>query len=243
MMLMLIRKAFFDQTVLYWNILTINKFFKSDQFLKILLFYKIDSNSDFLEYQKLAANLFRKFCEKEASNQSTANYNINYDTFVCQFSSMCYNNNRDEGARAEIRSSGLQCLATMVKRLVPDESLRAGFLWDNMDKIVPALLFIMHESYLQGSNSAPNEYDENLHDDDIELDHTLDRYLYGDFFIHSRTNNCLNKPDGENENQASGDLDAVKIELNNKSNSAQDGERIMMSSKLITSQSIKISRK
>jgi hypothetical protein len=62
---------------------------------------------------------------------------------------MCYNNNKDENARAEIRSSGLQCLATMVKRLVPEESLSASFIWENMDKIVPALLFIMQESYLK----------------------------------------------------------------------------------------------
>ena len=99
------------------------------------------NNLDHLEYQKLAAGMFQKFCEKEAANSSTTSYNLNYDTFVCQFSAMCYNNNK------EIRSSGLQCLATMVKRLVPDDSLRAGYLWDNMDKIVPALLFIMHENF------------------------------------------------------------------------------------------------
>ncbi len=108
-------------------------------------------NSEYLEYQKLAASLFRKFCDKEACNQSAANYNLNYDSFVCQFSSMCYNNNRDENTRAEIRSSGLQCLATMVKRLVPEESLSASFIWENMDKILPALLFIMQESYLKVS--------------------------------------------------------------------------------------------
>ncbi len=106
-------------------------------------------SNEYLEYQKLAASLFRKFCDKEACNQAAANYNLNYDSFVCQFSSMCYNNNKDENARAEIRSSGLQCLATMVKRLVPEESLSASFIWENMDKIVPALLFIMQESYLK----------------------------------------------------------------------------------------------
>lgn len=32
-----------------------------------------NANSEYLEYQKLAADLFRKFCEKEAANQSTTN--------------------------------------------------------------------------------------------------------------------------------------------------------------------------
>jgi hypothetical protein len=107
------------------------------------------NNTDGLEYQKMAASLFQKFCDKEASNlSSTVNYQLNFDQFVCQFSAMCYNTNKEERVRAEVRSSGLQCLATMVKRLVPDDNLRAGYIWDNMDKIVPALLFIMHESFL-----------------------------------------------------------------------------------------------
>ena len=42
----------------------------------------------------------------------------------------------------------------------------------------------------------------------------------------------MSKPEGENENrEANGDLDAVKIELNNKNNN-QGGERIMMSSRI-----------
>jgi hypothetical protein len=102
--------------------------------------------NDYLEYQKMAASLFQKFCEKEATNLATVNYNLNFDTFVCQFSSMCYNNNKDASVRAEIRSSAMQCLSTMTKRLVPDDNLRASYLWDNMDKIIPALLYIVHEA-------------------------------------------------------------------------------------------------
>jgi hypothetical protein len=136
-----------------------------------------------VEYQKLAADMFVKFCEKEASNMSTANYNTNYDTFVCQFSSMCYNNNRDERVRAEIRSSGLKCLATMVKRVVPDDSLRASYLWDNMDKIVPALLYIMHEQFSLNASKNPTKSQE---EQDAELEHNLDRYLYGDFYFRSK---------------------------------------------------------
>lgn len=143
-----------------------------------------NNNNESLEYQKMAAMLFQKFCEKEAANLSTTSYNLNYDTFVCQFSSMCYNNNKDEKNRAEIRSSGLQCLATMVKRLVPDDSLRASYLWDNMDKIVPALLFIMHETFL--SSYKPTEIDQSF-DVDEEIEQ-LSRYLYGDyFFLNTKT--------------------------------------------------------
>ena len=98
-----------------------------------------------LDYQRMATNSFKKFCEKESSNQ-TANHNRNYDHFVCQFSAMCYNNNNDVYARSEIRISGLQGIGAMVKKLDPDESLQATYLWDNMDKVISALLFIMQES-------------------------------------------------------------------------------------------------
>lgn len=126
------------------------------------------NNIDGLEYQKMAASLFQKFCEKEASNLSTSvNYNLNFDQFVCQFSRMCYNANRDERIRAEIRSSGLQCLATMVKRLVPDDNLRASYIWDNMDLIIPALLFIMHENF-RNNKEKPTNLNENNNDYDVE---------------------------------------------------------------------------
>lgn len=143
----------------------------------------------------MAASLFQKFCEKEASNlSSTVNYQLNFDQFVCQFSSMCYNTNKEERVRAEVRSSGLQCLATMVKRLVPDDNLRAGYIWDNMDKIVPALLFILHESYLtqhpQTAQLAQNDLDAaaNIENDDFN------KYLYGggDFYMNSKVNSSNN---------------------------------------------------
>jgi hypothetical protein len=147
-----------------------------------------NNTSESLEYQKMAANLFVKFCEKEATDLSTLNNNLNFDTFVCQFSSMCYNNNKDESVRFEIRSSALQCLSTLVKRLVPDDNLRAGYLWDNMDKIIPALLFIMHETFLNNEELNLNDQiDGDYSNDEIELD----RYLYGDFYINSKSNNNI----------------------------------------------------
>lgn len=199
------------------------------------------TNIESLDYQKLAAGLFRKFCEKEASNMSTINYNLNYDTFVCQFSSMCYNNNKDEKKRTEIRSSGLQCLGTMVKRLVPDDSLRAAYLWDNMDKIIPAILFIMHENFNNNSNSIrKNPKESNASRDNLntieltEEEHlNLDRYLYGDFFFNCRaikgttfsngTNNINN--DDLNENDYGINAENVQIKFKkSKKSTINDGD-------------------
>ena len=106
-----------------------------------------------LDYQRVATNSFKKFCEKESSKEST-NYNRNYDQFVCQFSAMCYNNHKDETVRSETRISGLQGIGAMVKKVEPDESLQATYLWDNMDKIISALLFIMQESFNKSKSTA-----------------------------------------------------------------------------------------
>lgn len=163
------------------------------------------TNNDNLEYQKMAASMFQKFCDKEASNSSTTSFNSNYDSFVCQFSSMCYNNNKDERIKAEIRSSGLQCLATMVKRLVPDDSLRAGYLWDNMDKIVPALLFIMHENFTKTKHVDLNEeYD----------DRDLERYIFKSKFRDADDEISLNNSRNANDS----DIDRVKIKFRKNNN-------------------------
>lgn len=69
----------------------------------------------------------------------------------------------------------------------------------------------MHDNYLGANNAEPTDEDEDLNDDDIELDHTLDRYLYGDFFIHSRTNNFLSAE------QETLEQDGVKIEFRKQS--------------------------
>lgn len=168
--------------------------------------------TDNLEYQKMAASLFQKFCEKEASNLASVTYNLNFDTFVCQFSSMCYNSNKDTSVRAEIRCSALQCLATMAKRLVPDDNLKASYMWDNMDKIVPAVLFIMHENYVvkdrEGRNILPINIDDNLKIDEKELD----RYLYGDFYINSKSSHNIYGSDEAGQNNLN-EEDAIRIEF------------------------------
>ena len=124
--------------------------FYANSYLKMI--QKLLEQTD-LDYQRMATNSFKKFCEKESSNQ-TANHNRNYDQFVCQFSAMCYNNNKDASVRSEIRISGLQGIGAMVKKLDPDESLQATYLWDNMDKIISALLFIMQESFNERKSAA-----------------------------------------------------------------------------------------
>ena len=167
------------------------------------------TNNDNLEYQKMAASMFQKFCDKEASNSSTTSFNSNYDSFVCQFSTMCYNNNKDERIKAEIRSSGLQCLATMVKRLVPDDSLRAGYLWDNMDKIVPALLFIMHENFTKTKHADPSEECD---------DRDLERYTFKSKFRDADDEISLTNSRNDS------DIDRVRIKFrkNNTNNNNND---------------------
>lgn len=122
----------------------------ANSYLKMI--QKLLEHTD-LDYQRMATNSFKKFCEKESSNQ-TANHNRNYDQFVWQFSTMCYNNNKDASVRSEIRISGLQGIGAMVKKLDPDESLQATYLWDNMDKIISSLLFIMQESFNERKSAA-----------------------------------------------------------------------------------------
>jgi hypothetical protein len=165
----------------------------------------------------LAAGLFKKFCEKEASNSSGTTSHSNFDSFVCQFNLMCYNNNKDTRARDEIRSSGLQCLSTMVQRLVPDDSLRATFLWDNMDKIVPGLLFVMHERALEEQKlNAKSGKGHHQSDDKLEEKHNLDRYLYGDFYFHikrSQSNqNGFQQNDPNRDDIGSVDSDEVNLD-------------------------------
>lgn len=127
--------------------------FYANSYLKMI--QKLLEQND-LDHQKLATTSFKKFCEKEQYNQ-TSNYNRNYDSFVCQFSAMCYNNHKDSNIRSEIRISGLQGIGAMVKKLQADESsLQATYLWDNMDKIVSALLFIMQENFTEFSKSVEN---------------------------------------------------------------------------------------
>jgi hypothetical protein len=186
-----------------------------------------DTNIEYLEYQKLAADLFRKFCEKEAANESTTNYNLNYDTFVCQFSSMCYNNNKDELARAELRSSGLQCLATMVKRLVPEDSLRATYLWENMNKIVPALLFIMHETFIEnlkqrGNSQSHADSDENQLLPYLDNDFNSKNKYLNQFQQQQSIDNQIDYDSSQvtiNRN----DLDSVKIEFTRSNNNNEPG--------------------
>ncbi|RMZ98711.1 EFR3 like cmp44E, partial [Brachionus plicatilis] len=150
-----------------------------------------NTSNESLRYQKKAAGLFQTFCEKESSNLS--NYNLNFDQFVCQFSSLCFNSHKEESMRAEIRSSGLQCLATMVHRLVPDDNLRAGYIWDNMDKIVAGILFIIHERYTARHKTScqldHSDYD--YHEDEQELA----EYIYGELYTSTRLRQSVERVD------------------------------------------------
>ena len=181
-----------------------------------------NASNESLRYHKKAAGLFQKFCQKECSNMS--NYNLNFDHFVGQFSSLCFNNNKDESTRAEIRSSGLESLHTMVQRLEPDDNLRAGYIWDNMDKIISGVLFIIQEGYVNRQNNADrlDHSDYDYHQDEEELA----EYIYGDLYTSTRLRSSMDNQKEEKEmNQ--GEYE-IKIEYSKRNSDLVHEESVVI---------------
>ncbi|XP_041357313.1 protein EFR3 homolog B-like isoform X2 [Gigantopelta aegis] len=109
------------------------------------------------ELQILATNSFVKFANIE---EDTPSYHRRYDFFVQRFSTMCHNNNPDQEMRTRIRSVGLRGLQGVVRKTVTDD-LQVN-IWDpiHMDKIVPSLLFNMHDSSRESSAEVESPRDE-----------------------------------------------------------------------------------
>jgi len=79
-------------------------------------------------------------------------------------------------------------------------------------------------------NTGRSEHVEQLHDDEAELDRSLDRYLYGDFFIHSRTNTNLCKSASQEQEvfiNMNNENDNVKIEYRKNSMMQQNQDKQM----------------
>ncbi|XP_053251266.1 protein EFR3 homolog A isoform X1 [Podarcis raffonei] len=92
--------------------------------------------------QVLGTNSFVKFANIE---EDTPSYHRRYDFFVSQFSAMCHSYHEDPEVQNEIRIAGIRGIQGVVRKTVNDE-LQAT-IWEpqNMDKIVPSLLFNMHK--------------------------------------------------------------------------------------------------
>ncbi|KAK3580943.1 hypothetical protein CHS0354_006968 [Potamilus streckersoni] len=97
---------------------------------------------DEVELQILATSSFIKFANIE---EVTPSYHRRYDFFISKFSSMCHSNNNDETRKARIRTAGLKGLQGVVRKTVSDD-LQVN-IWEpiHMDKIVPSLLYNMHD--------------------------------------------------------------------------------------------------
>ncbi|KAL4236798.1 membrane anchoring protein efr3a [Mactra antiquata] len=104
---------------------------------------------DELELQILGTLSFVKFANIE---EDTPSYHRRYDFFVSKFSSMCHSCAESENDRSKlimstrrIRTAGLKGLQGVVRKTVSDE-LQVN-IWEpvHMDKIVPSLLYNMHD--------------------------------------------------------------------------------------------------
>ncbi|XP_060082067.1 protein EFR3 homolog B-like [Ylistrum balloti] len=93
------------------------------------------------DLQILATQSFVKFTNIE---EDTPSYHRRYDFFVSKFSSMCHSGTPNEETRTRIQSAGLRGLQGVVRKTASDD-LQVN-IWEDvhMDKIVPSLLYNMH---------------------------------------------------------------------------------------------------
>ncbi|XP_070556875.1 protein EFR3 homolog B-like isoform X2 [Ptychodera flava] len=140
-----ISMAALDQLLLACHAQSVNLFVES--FLKMVQ-KLLESNEPELQVQ--GTQSFVKFANIE---EDTASYHRRYDFFVSKFSSMCHNNNENDTWRVRLRLSGLRGLQGVVRKTVTDD-LQVN-IWEqqHMDKIVPSLLFNMHEGPSSSSSS------------------------------------------------------------------------------------------
>ncbi|XP_036368487.1 protein EFR3 homolog A isoform X2 [Octopus sinensis] len=97
---------------------------------------------DNVDLQILATSSFVKFTNIE---EDTPSYHRRYDFFVSRFSAMCHCDEVSESDRLKIRTAGLRGIQGVVRKTVSDE-LQVN-IWESvhMDKIVPSLLYNMHD--------------------------------------------------------------------------------------------------
>lgn len=115
------------------------------------------------ELQILAAKSFRNFANIE---EDTPSYDRHYDFFVSKFSSLCHDDHEDVATRLRLRCAGLSGIRGVVRKTVSDE-LTVN-IWQNthMGKIIPSLLFNMHDV------SSTIRAAESRSDDDVDGGHS-----------------------------------------------------------------------
>ncbi|CAH1255131.1 EFR3A [Branchiostoma lanceolatum] len=140
-----------DQLLLACHAQSINLFVES--FLKMVS--KLLESRD-PDLQILGSTSFVKFTNIE---EDTPSYHRRYDFFVSKFSAMAHNNNQAPDVRIKVRVAGLRGLQGVVKKTSSDE-LQVN-IWDkvHMDKIVPSLLYNMHDE----DSPSPSPSDDTQH--------------------------------------------------------------------------------
>ncbi|KRY79253.1 Protein EFR3 -like protein [Trichinella pseudospiralis] len=93
----------------------------------------------------LATESFVSFCNIE---EDAPSYYRRYDFFISKFSALCHSNAADLKCRQQLRSAGIRGLRGVVRKTASDD-LQAN-IWNeqHMDKIVPSLLYNMHDADL-----------------------------------------------------------------------------------------------
>uniref|UniRef100_A0A914VNN2 Uncharacterized protein n=1 Tax=Plectus sambesii TaxID=2011161 RepID=A0A914VNN2_9BILA len=120
--------------------LSLNLFVES--FLKMV--QKLLETND-PELEMLATESFVNFANIE---EDTPSYHRRYDFFISKFSSMCHRKTADRALSRRLRFAGLRGLRGVVWKTVSDD-LQAN-IWEkqHMEKIVPSILYNMHDKDL-----------------------------------------------------------------------------------------------
>uniref|UniRef100_A0A5S6QHJ9 Uncharacterized protein n=1 Tax=Trichuris muris TaxID=70415 RepID=A0A5S6QHJ9_TRIMR len=94
------------------------------------------------EMELLATSSFVNFANIE---EDTPSYHRRYDFLISKFSSLCHSNAADLAVRQKLRAAGIKGLRGVVRKTASDD-LQAN-IWEkqHMDKIVPSLLYNMHD--------------------------------------------------------------------------------------------------
>ena len=129
------------------------------------------------DLQVLATQSFVKFANIEEDNPS---YHRRYDFFVSKFSAMCHCGKDNESIKTKIRNAGLRGLQGVVRKTVSDD-LQVN-IWEavHMDKIVPSLLYNMHNpSFTSVNLDSPKDEEHPVYLSEVVFRDLVCRASYG----------------------------------------------------------------
>lgn len=115
-----------------------------ESFLKVIQKLLESQQPDF---EVMATDSFVGFANIE---EDTPSYHRRYDFFISKFSSLCHSSFPVMQTRQKLRSAGIKGLRGVVRKTVSDD-LQAN-IWEkqHMEKIVPSLLYNMHDDVIGG---------------------------------------------------------------------------------------------